>query len=170
MLFANLKYPGPSFFDNKPIFQTHTTKALSFPPASSRWSAARAPSCVKRCGSESRQTDWTQLDVNSQGELTPRCKNMDWPVLSAVVRALYFIFQGCPVASATRVRLMQDECSIMRGEQGLFLWLNPKKQGPNLMGMRFCCVVVNCVWAFSWKLQQSGAIYQNRPVFILLQK
>ena len=168
---ASLEHPGSGFFSNKPISKPTRLKLHPFPTVPPWKSSAAVLSCVKRCGSESRETDWTRLDVYSQGELTPpRCKNMDWPVLSAVVRPLYFIFWGCPVASATRVRLMQEDCSIMRGERGLFLWLNPKKQGPSLMGIGFCCVVVNCIWASSWNLQHSVESCQNRPVFILLHK
>lgn len=94
------------------------------------------------------------------------CKKKDWPVLSEVVRPLYFISWGCPVASATRVRLIPADCSIMRGEQGLLTWLNLKKQCPNFAGMRFCCVVVNCIWASSSNPQHSGKSCQNMPVFI----
>lgn len=165
---ACVKYPSSSFFFAISLFPNpHNYKAPSFPPPQSPLWRSSAPvlSCVKRRASESRENrpDSAWREFPRWAHPTD-VKNMDWPVLSEVVRPPYFILQrSAPVASATRLRLMQEDCSIMRGEQGLFLWLNPKKHAPmGLMGVGFCCVVVNCIWASSWNLQQSC---QNRPGF-----
>lgn len=71
---------------------------------------------------------------------------------------------------ATMLMLMLEGCSIMRGEQGLFLRWNPKDQGPGLMEKGLCWTVVTCIWTSECNLQYSGKSWQNRPGSALLQK
>ncbi len=67
---ASFKYSSSSFFRISLFWNPHSWSCI-LSPVSPWKSSSPALSCVRRRESESRETDRTQLDVNSPGELTP---------------------------------------------------------------------------------------------------
>ena len=98
--------------------------------------------CEKVWESESSGTDLDSAWREFQGELTLWCKNMEWPVLSEGGQTPLFHFSKvAQFASATTVRLMQEDCSIMRGEWGFIPLIKSKEAGSDPPGdeILLCC-------------------------------
>lgn len=139
----NILVQAASFFSF--FFKLISNLAQVYLPVSLWKSSARVLSCVKRHESESRQTDWTQLDVNSQGEPTPlRCKNMGWPVLSEVVRPLYFIFLRLPSYLSNRAEANAGRLLNYKRWARVIPVIQSKEAGPKASWeWNFCCVVAS---------------------------
>lgn len=165
-----------TFSNNKPVLKAKQLKLRPVPQSSPENPQLLCHHAWRGVGQKA-QTDWTQLDVNSQGELKPPppCKNMDWPVLSKGGQI--------PFISSSKVAELPQQ---QRGEANVGGLLNykrwtrvillteSKEAGSDPRGMTFGCVVVNYIWASSWNLQHSGGkkkkSCQNRLVFILVHK
>lgn len=160
----HLEYPGSSFFSNKLIFKLTQPKRISQSPFENLQLLFRH---VWRGMSLKAETQtglsltWIPK-VNSPPSL--RCKNMGWPVLSEVVRPLYFIFLRLPSCLSNKGEANAGGLLNYERWAKVIPVIKSKEAGPKPhgSGILLCCCTLHLQkksTAFGGKLSKQACFY-----------